>query len=194
MPKCNNKDCESCVYGTPQQGGANSLRVDTCCGCQGLADCNTDLGQVWTAICAPTCVVPCVDAHEGQHRYDLSSCCSLVPKCIAYYTKNPLYTDGRSARYYCQAVYDEWFSRNRRWMECRAYRSGLDCAQKWIKAHTCACGTPINPDKCCNEMCNFRALQYSGYYDFCPGVSPLGPIPCKCPFNNDGSVSHRCEK
>jgi hypothetical protein len=148
---------------------------------KGLTSCDPDSGKMWTIIVDRTCAAPCLDAHEGQHRYDLSKCCARLKKCIDRY--------GPRGRRRCIRKWNDWTDAIRNWAECRAYRSGRHCIEKMIKKRNCWCVAP-GKDPCCDVLKLRWVIDNNLVANYCEGISNpwAAPPPQPCPFRASGEI------
>lgn len=153
------------VGGLGQTGGAAAGRATGCGGDAAMTFCDFSSGLPYTNRCSPLGRLGCADAHEGQHRHDIRPCCKRAPTFVALH--------GLAA---ARAAYNAWITVNSHWFECRAARSGLDCANRQAAGLNCA----ANPG---NPLCQLIALQQGVVATHCPQVrNPYGPKPVPCPF------------
>jgi len=141
-----------------------------------VTSCDLNSGRVWTINCNYTCVSPCIDAHEGQHRHDQAECCKRGAKCVKRYGLE-----------ICGAAYGGWFKGNRAWRECRGFKAGITCEEQMIRANDCwHCKTG---SRCCDDLIGTWESDQNEMKGWCKGINPWGPPPMKCPFKADGSIA-----
>jgi hypothetical protein len=141
---------------------------------QGFTNCHVPSGRVFSLDCIRQCGAECVDAHEGQHRHDMRDCCARAALCGRHH--------GSEA---CQSAWGRWTSANRRWFECRAAHSGLDCVLAAV-ARGCAHG---GGGSACGKLGQLADLFRRAMARACRGVTePWGPMPRRCPYGADGSM------
>lgn len=150
----------------------------TCRSASAVTGCNFSVGLPYTLICNSACDAPCTDAHEGQHRYDLKSCCQRASKCVPRF--------GLEA---CRNEFFAWMTQIEYWAECRGYRVGKLCREKEIKRRNCWNKKRGNClDECCKHLIDRWGRDVRRIDFYCPGNDPFGPPPTPCPFDSSGGI------
>ena len=105
----------------------------------GETGCNlqfSDLKNPWFGTCysiidSSKCYAKCLDAHEGQHRYDDKKCCAAAAKCLrSSHTQLQMLE--------CAMIWEAWWAATKGRSECQAYQDELDCEEQMSKDLGCA--------------------------------------------------------
>jgi len=148
-----------------------------CDGDQAVTDCNFKVGKPYTIICDLACDAPCTDAHEGQHRHDVASCCAMSKKCVDA-ARTPAQIQ------LCKDKWYKWLNEERSRTECQAYRSGRACRERMVQSQHCLSESQQGHcTPCCKAL--FAAIDRDNdlIHQNCSGAGWPRPTPATCPFS-----------
>jgi RHS repeat-associated protein len=145
-------------------------------GADAITGCNVAKGKPYTLICDTGCDAACTDAHEGQHRSDITACCAKYKNCLdAAHTF--------SQKQICILKWQIWFSDTRNRTECQAYRSGLLCRQHMAKNMGCYDKIKNNNcDDCCMKVVSAIERDNTYIQKYCKGSGWPRLKATPCPF------------
>jgi len=155
------RPCDSSVGILPPWAGCGA-------GESGYTACYYKVGAPYTCLCTKACDARCTDAHEGQHRSDERECCHNTGTCM---NKHP------NAKSKCVDAYTQWFEDNSQTRECRAYRAGKLCRERYIGAHDCW----HSSDPCCKDYLKGWRRDVDQISINCPA-----PPFTECPIGSNG--------
>lgn len=98
----------------------------------GETGCDVSMGVPEIAIGQPSiCTKHCTEQHEQVHKDDIAPCCKKA---------NTAWTNAKDdkAKRQVQDKMNEWVVANENWLQCRAYKKSVSCADEFLQAN---CGS-----------------------------------------------------
>ncbi len=110
----------------------------------GQTSCDIDNGVPSTDIFNAGCSKTCTQKHEARHFEDIKSCCAKAAAA-----RKAAKTEEAKTKAVDRFI--DWGNKNRAWLECRAYRISVDCAEDQLVLNGCSDKVPPDP-ACCNDL------------------------------------------